>query len=113
MTTRLVALASDMAVRVAAEMGAKSPRLYDDLERSGVIMVIGANPTVSAPAVGYAICRIVERAFDGGCNLLKHLAGVKVTMRVHDVLEIINIATLIFAFTFLSVSLLWVMASTQ
>ena len=32
----------------------------DDLERSEVIMVIGANPTASAPAVGYAIRRAVK-----------------------------------------------------
>jgi len=32
----------------------------DELERSGVIMVIGANPTVSAPAVGYVIKRAVR-----------------------------------------------------
>jgi len=32
----------------------------DDLEQSRVIMVIGANPVVSAPAVGYAIKRAVR-----------------------------------------------------
>jgi len=32
----------------------------DELERSKVIMVIGANPTVSAPAIGYAIKRAVK-----------------------------------------------------
>ena len=32
----------------------------DDLEQSEVIMVIGANPTISAPAVGYAIKRAVR-----------------------------------------------------
>ncbi len=32
----------------------------DELERSGVIMVIGANPVTSAPAVGYAIKRAVR-----------------------------------------------------
>jgi len=32
----------------------------DELERSEVIMVIGANPTISAPAVGYAIKRAVR-----------------------------------------------------
>ena len=32
----------------------------DDLERSGVILVIGANPTSSAPVVGYAIKRAVR-----------------------------------------------------
>ncbi len=34
--------------------------LLDNLERSEVIMVIGANPTSSAPAVGYAIKRAVR-----------------------------------------------------
>ena len=32
----------------------------DDLEHSDVIMVVGANPVVSAPAVGYAIKRAVK-----------------------------------------------------
>ena len=32
----------------------------DDLERSGVILIIGANPTSSAPIVGYAIKRAVR-----------------------------------------------------
>jgi len=32
----------------------------DELERSGVIMVIGADPATSAPAVGYAIKRAVK-----------------------------------------------------
>jgi len=32
----------------------------DDLERSEVIIVVGANPAVSAPAVGYAIKRAVK-----------------------------------------------------
>jgi len=32
----------------------------DELEQSGVIMVIGANPAISAPAVGYAIKRAVK-----------------------------------------------------
>jgi len=32
----------------------------DDLEQSAVIMVVGANPVVSAPAVGYAIKRAVK-----------------------------------------------------
>ena len=32
----------------------------DDLEKSEVIMVVGANPAVSAPAVGYAIKRAVK-----------------------------------------------------
>jgi len=32
----------------------------DELEQSGVIMVIGADPTVSAPVVGYAIKRAVK-----------------------------------------------------
>ncbi|MFC2002143.1 formate dehydrogenase subunit alpha [Chloroflexota bacterium] len=32
----------------------------DDLEQSGVIMVIGANPAISAPVVGYAIKRAVR-----------------------------------------------------
>ncbi len=32
----------------------------DDLEKSEVVMVVGANPAVSAPAVGYAIKRAVK-----------------------------------------------------
>lgn len=32
----------------------------DDLEKSEVIMVVGANPAVSAPAVGYAIKRAIK-----------------------------------------------------
>jgi len=39
----------------------------DDLERSEVIMVIGADPVTSAPAVGYAIKRAVKY---GGARLL-------------------------------------------
>jgi len=34
--------------------------LLDELEQSAVIMVIGANPTTSAPVVGYAIKRAVK-----------------------------------------------------
>jgi len=34
--------------------------LLDELERSAVIMVIGANPTTSAPVVGYSIKRAVK-----------------------------------------------------
>ena len=39
----------------------------DDLERSEVIMVIGADPVTSAPAVGYAVKRAVKY---GGARLL-------------------------------------------
>ena len=39
----------------------------DEVEHSGVIMVIGADPTTSAPAVGYAIKRAVKY---GGAQLL-------------------------------------------
>jgi formate dehydrogenase alpha subunit len=37
-----------------------APNSLGDLEKAGVIMVIGADPTVSAPAVGYAIKRAVR-----------------------------------------------------
>ncbi|HEY78421.1 MAG TPA: molybdopterin-dependent oxidoreductase [Dehalococcoidia bacterium] len=37
-----------------------TPNSIEDLEQAGVIMVIGADPTVSAPAVGYAIKRAVR-----------------------------------------------------
>jgi formate dehydrogenase alpha subunit len=53
----------------------------DDLERSGVIMVIGANPVVSAPAVGYAIKRAVK--YKGAKLLLVDPRQTKLALFAH------------------------------
>ncbi len=53
----------------------------DELEQSEVIMVIGANPTVSAPAVGYAIKRAVK--YKGAKLLLADPRQTRLTPFAH------------------------------
>lgn len=53
----------------------------DELEHSGVIMVIGADPTTSAPAVGYAIKRAVK--YRGARLLLIDPRQTKLTAFAH------------------------------
>ena len=53
----------------------------DELEQSGVIMVIGANPVTSAPVVGYAIKRAVR--YKGAKLLLVDPRQTKLTSFAH------------------------------
>jgi formate dehydrogenase alpha subunit len=55
--------------------------IIDELEHSGVIMVIGADPTTSAPAVGYAIKRAVK--YRGAKLLLIDPRQTKLTAFAH------------------------------
>ena len=58
-----------------------STNSLDELEQSEVIMVIGADPTVSAPAVGYAIKRAVK--FKGARLLLVEPRKTKLAFFAH------------------------------
>jgi predicted molibdopterin-dependent oxidoreductase YjgC len=55
-STRLSTAPSQMALRDALGYGAMTSPIRD-LEESGVMMVIGADPTISHPLIGYAIKR--------------------------------------------------------